>query len=279
MLVSEQSLREGNLQDTLAQLQEQVRSHPANVQYRVFLFQLLSVLGQWSRAQTQLNVLGELDASTLAMVQTYREALRCEVLRTEVFAGQRSPLIFGNPEQWVALLMEAMRLTVQGHYRQAQSVREQAFEAAPATSGTLDGQPFAWIADADVRLGPVLEAIVNGNYYWIPFHHIRTIQLEKPADLRDLVWLPAQFVWTNGGEAVGLIPSRYPGSQDSADPLIKLGRRTEWMECEGDTYLGLGQRMLATDTGEYPLLDIREVRLDIVSQEEPDISALKLADD
>jgi type VI secretion system protein ImpE len=266
MILSEQSLREGNIEESLAQLQEQVRKNPANAQYRVFLFQLLVILGQWQRALTQLNVLGEMDASTLAMVQTYREALRCEVLRAQVFAGQRSPLIFGQPEQWVALLLEALQLTAQGHYRQAQTVRENAFETAPTTTGTLDGQPFAWIADADTRMGPMLEAIVDGRYYWIPFQHISKINLEKPEDLRDMVWAPVQFTWANGGETVGLIPTRYPDSQNSPDPHIRLAHKTEWTEYEGDTFLGLGQRMLATDSGEFPLLDTRLIQLDTAEE-------------
>ncbi|MEE4376953.1 MAG: type VI secretion system accessory protein TagJ [Candidatus Competibacteraceae bacterium] len=262
MILSEQSLREGNLEESLAQLQDQVRKNPAKAEYRVFLFQLLVVLGQWQRALTQLNVLGEMDASTLAMVQTYREALRCEVLRAQVFAGQRSPLIFGQPEEWVALLLEALQLTAQGHYQQAQAVRENAFETAPTTSGSLDGQPFDWIADADTRMGPMLEAIVDGRYYWIPFQRISKITLEKPEDLRDMVWAPVQFTWANGGETVGLIPTRYPGSQDSNDSQILLAHKTEWNEHESDTFLGLGQRVLATDVAEYPLLDTRLIELE-----------------
>lgn len=258
---AEQSLREGRVRDALAELQTQVRKEPANVQYRVFLFQLLAVLGQWERALNQLNVLGEMDAASLPMVQTYREAIRCELLRAEVFAGRRSPLVFGDPEPWVALLLEALRLIGEGHPAQAQVARDQAFEAAAATAGTVDGQPFAWLADADPRLGPVLEAIVNGRYYWIPFQRIRTIAFEQPADLRDYIWMPAQFTWANGGETVGLIPARYPESYASADPLVQLGRKTEWLEGEAGIYWGLGQRMLATDQGEYSLLDIRRIEL------------------
>jgi type VI secretion system protein ImpE len=261
MMQAEQSLREGRVQDALAELQAQVRKEPANAKYRTFLFQLLAVLGQWERALNQLNVLGEMDAASLPMVQTYREAIRCERLRAEVFAGRRSPLVFGDPEPWVALLLEALRLAAEGHQTQAQASRDQAFEAAAATSGTLDGRPFAWLADADPRLGPVLEAIVNGRYYWIPFQRIRAIAFEQPADLRDYVWMPAQFTWANGGETVGLIPARYPGSPASAEPLVQLGRKTEWLEGEAGVYLGLGQRMLATDQGEYSLLDIRRIEL------------------
>lgn len=261
MMPAEQSLREGRVQDALAELQAQVRKEPANAKYRIFLFQLLAVLGQWERALNQLNVLGEMDASSLPMVQTYREAIRCELVRTDVFAGRRSPLVFGDPAPWVALVLEALRLTAEGHPAEAQAVRDQAFEAAPATAGTLDGQPFVWLADADPRLGPMLEAVVNGRYYWIPFQRIRTIVLEQPADLRDYVWMPARFTWANGGETVGLIPARYPGSEASADPLIQLGRKTEWREGGAETWLGLGQRLLATDQGEYPLLDIRRIEL------------------
>ena len=81
------------MQDALTELQAQVRKEPANPRYRIFLFQLLAVRGQWERALNQLNVVGEMDATSLPMVQTYREAIRCELLRAEVFAGRRSPLV------------------------------------------------------------------------------------------------------------------------------------------------------------------------------------------
>jgi type VI secretion system protein ImpE len=209
----------------------------------------------------QLNVAGELDAATLAMVQTYREALRCESLRAEIFAGRHSPLVLGQPPQWLALLMEALRLGAQGKHGEAERLRSEAFEAAPATSGTLNGEAFEWIADADGRLGPVLEAIVNGRYYWVPFERIREIQIEAPEDLRDMVWLPAHFELANEGEAFGLIPSRYPSSESSDDGLVQLGRKTEWQEQDGGLFVGLGQRLLTTEAGDYSILDVRQITL------------------
>ncbi|MFQ5506816.1 MAG: type VI secretion system accessory protein TagJ, partial [Planctomycetota bacterium] len=161
----------------------------------------------------------------------------------------------------VALLVEALRLTAGERHDEARELRDRAFEEAPASTGTIDQQPFEWIADADSRLGPILEAIVNGRYHWIPFDRIRRIQLERPADLRDSVWMPVHFTWANGGDAVGLVPSRYPGSERSVDNLIQSARKTEWIE-SGDAFLGLGQRMLTTDQGEHPLLDIRSIVLD-----------------
>ncbi len=264
---TEDWLRGGDPSTALSDLQEQVRKNPSNAKLRVFLFQLLAIEGRWDRALTQLKIAGELDPGNLAMVQTYREALSCEALRDEIFAGHRSPLIFGQPATWIALLVEALRLAAAGEIEQSQQVRDEAFAAAPATRGVIDDQPFEWIADADPRLGPVLEAIISGRYYWVPFNHIREIRVEAPADLRDVVWMPAYFTWANGGESVGLIPTRYPGSQASADPQLRLARRTDWAERGAELFVGLGQRMLATDAGEYPIMDARAIRLETEATE------------
>lgn len=262
---AEISLQQGNVSEALANLQDQVRKDPSNPKLRIFMFQLLAVAGQWQRALTQLNVCGELDASTLLMVQTYRTALQCEVLRAEIFAGKRSPLIFGDPQQWLALLIEALRLEADQHIAEAAVLRSQALGLAPTSTGTVNSTAFTWLADADSRLGPVLEAIVKGNYYWIPIQQISSIEIEKPSDLRDSVWLPAVFTWPNGGQASGLIPTRYPGSEVSPDSLVCLARKTVWQDKGNDNYHGLGQRLLATDTDDYPLMEIRSIKLQAVA--------------
>ena len=260
---AEQALREGDTQRALKLLQDQIRSAPADAKLRVFLFQLLSVLGQWERALNQLTVAGELDASTLAMVQTYREAIQCERLRVDVFRGKRVPLLFGEPQAWVALLIEAMLREGQGAFGDAQKLRDQAFEQAPSSSGQIDGKAFVWLADADMRLGPVLEAVVNGRYYWIPMAHLAKVTLEAPVDLRDCVWTAAQLEFTNGGESVALIPTRYCGTDLAQSPLA-LARLTEWTEAQPGLFVGAGQRMLTSDVGDIGLLDVRSIVFDPV---------------
>ncbi|GAC1409291.1 MAG: type VI secretion system accessory protein TagJ [Burkholderiaceae bacterium] len=263
---AEQSLRDGDVALALQRLQEQVRAHPGDAKLRIFLFQLLGVIGQWERALTQLEVAAGLDPSALLMAQLYREALRCEVLRTQVFAGKKSPMIFGTPEPWLALLIESLVVAANGQASSSLELRAQAFDQAQAVGGLLDGQRFEWISDADSRLGPVLEAIIDGKYYWIPFSRVSEIVIDPPADLRDVVWMPAQFTFSNTGQAVGLIPTRYPGSETSEDPLLALGRRTVWRELAPSVYHGLGQRVLATDTGDYPLMDIRKITIDALAE-------------
>ncbi|MEM7668085.1 MAG: type VI secretion system accessory protein TagJ [Pseudomonadota bacterium] len=256
---AEELLKEGNLSGALQALQDAVRKNPADAKLRIFLFQLLTVLGDWKRAITQLKVCGELDQNATTMAQSYREGIICEVYRQKVFSGEKEPLIFGEPAEWLALLIEALKVQAAGKIAEAAGLRARAFEAAPTSSGTLNGDPFEWIADADSRLGPVLEVIVNGRYFWAPFATIHKLIIEPPSDLRDRVWTPAQITWSNGGDIVAFIPTRYAGTDTDGDDAQKLGKATGWTDLGSDTFVGLGQRTLATDQADYALMDAREI--------------------
>jgi len=259
--LAEQTLKNGDPVAALASLQEQVRARPEDARLRVFLFQLLCVLGQWERALTQLNVATTLDAGALAMAQVYGDAVRCEAVRRDVFDGRKSPMIFGQPEQWLALLIESLLVGARGEAARAEDLRLRAFDEAETSAGLINGQPFEWIADADSRLGPVLEAVINGRYYWVPFARLRQVTLEEPADLRDVVWMPAQLQFENGGESVALIPTRYAGSETSGDGLLMLARKTEWETMGEAAHRGLGQRILTTEAGDVPLMELRSLAI------------------
>jgi type VI secretion system protein ImpE len=260
-MTAEEYLQQGDLKGALQKLQEHVRGQPGKVEYHIFLFQLLAVLGQWDRALIQLNVIEELDDAALAMVVMYRQIIDCERFREEVFLGHRDPVVLGQPGEWVALLRQALKLTAEGQYSKSQEFRGRAFELAPALSGSIDGTDFSWLADSDARLGPILEVIVEGHYLWAPLEHIASVTIEKPVDLRDILWLPAHFAWVNGGDYdyYGVIPARYPASYNSGDPLLALCRKTAWEDCGNDLFLGLGQKILTTGAADFPLLDVRSI--------------------
>lgn len=256
---AEQLLQEGDPDGALAALEDRVRKAPEDPLLRVFLFQLLCVLGRWQRAIAQLKTCATLSPQAQTMAQMYRMAIICEVHREKVFRGEKLPLIFGEPEKWIAWMIEALKLQAQGDQTAAGDLRAWAFDAARPVPGTLNGIPFTWIADADPRLGPLLELIVNGRYFWAPFTAIQRIRLDAPADLRDRVWMPATVTWSNGGDVIALIPTRYPGTTEVADNQLRLAQATDWVGDEAQTAIGLGQRLLATDTADCALMDLREL--------------------
>jgi len=258
---AEELLRASRLDEAQNALEQAIRSDPADAKLRVFFFQLLAILGQWDRSLTQLRVAAQLDAINLLIAQTYGAVLSCEVLRSHIFAGDQTPLIFGQPTPWMGWLVQANILAARGDYEAATGLRDEALDAAPAIGGTVDGKSFEWLADADSRLGPMLEAVVDGKYYWVPFQAIKAIQISDPKDLCDLVWAPASFTWINEGQSQGFIPTRYPYSEASEHDAVRMARRTEWVEKPAKTYFGLGQRMFATDVQEYAILDIRRIDL------------------
>ncbi len=259
---AEQAVRDGDLGLALRQVKQAVRDNPSEAKYRIFLFQLLAITGDWEKAGDQLKSAGLLDAGSLALSAVYTAAIACERERAAVFAGERLPVLVGEPEPWQAWLIEACKLSGQGRHAEAARLRADAFAQAPATACSVNGQACEWIADADSRLGPVLEMIVNGEYRWVPFDRLRSLVCEAPSDLRDLAWTAATCTWRNGGVTAVLIPTRYFATESSSDHQLLLARRTEWLPLAEPEYRGLGQRQFVTDQGDFALLDIRQITFD-----------------
>jgi type VI secretion system protein ImpE len=127
-------------------------------------------------------------------------------------------------------------------------------------SGTLNGQPFLSIEDADPRIGARLEVFAGDSYMWLAFDQIASIEMRPPQKLRDLLWAPATIHTAEGFEGADLgevlLPVLSPFSSAHADDLVRLGRMTVW---EGEA--PFGQKMLLVDDEEIPLLDIRSLEI------------------
>lgn len=260
---AEALLRLGDLAGALQVLQAAVRAAPGSARERVFLAQLLMVQGAWQRALAQLQVAAQLDEANATMAHAYRLAIAAEAVRRAVFAGERSPPLLGEPMPWMATLLDAVSRTcasVGGPAGNADALLD-ALGNAPQVAGHIDGQRFAWLGDSDMRLGPMFELIVNGTYYWVPGQSIRSLRFEAPQDLRDLVWLPVDAEWRNGGTASALMPVRYPAIE-GRDAALLMARRTEYEEICPSCWIGLGQRVFVTDEDEHAALDVRVIEFD-----------------
>lgn len=248
--------RDQTLAEQQAELVAKIRSQPDSLPLRVHLAQLSMLTGNWTRAVAQLQTAATLAPSAIPMAQMYREAIRCELQREKVFAGELPPQTIGEPEPWFATLSQSLASRGKDDAL-ADALMQQAFEAAPATRFVLDGTPLEWLADADSRLGPVCEIILKGQYYWLPFDHIQKLEFDPPSDLRDLVWLPGRLTLRNGGQHVVLVPSRYPRSYGQSDERLVLASLTTWQPIGEDAYAGLGQRSWVSDVDDHAFLGVR----------------------
>jgi type VI secretion system protein ImpE len=245
---ADQLLRAGDLDGARRALVEVVRAKPSDEGARMFLFQLLSVAGEWDKAVTQLNLLAQLSPEAQMLSVAYGQAVQAERVRADVFAGkQRLALLVAS--DWAEGLCEAIEHYALGRTGEGDAARDLAFEAAPDAPGTLDGEEFEWIADADARFGPAFEAIIGGRYGLVAFDAVASIKSDGPKDLRDTVWYPVQLAFKSGQSVAALLPTRYPGSEASTDINERLGRATGWRDTPAGQ-AGSGQHLWALSTGE-----------------------------
>ena len=252
-------LRKGDVVGARAALTDIVRSRPGDPKPRMFLFQLLALVGEWDKSRKALQTLAQLEPEAQMLAAAYNQAIAGEELRASVFAGQAEMPLLANADGWAAGVAGGIALLARGDEAGAIAARDAAFDAAPDMPGRLNGEPFEWIADADSRFGPTLEVIVAGRYGLLPFDAVARIISEGPRDLRDLVWYPVEITLRSGQSVAGFVPARYPGSEASADPAEQLARVTGWHDTQWGQR-GSGQRLwVRSDGADCGILGLRSL--------------------
>lgn len=226
------------------------------------LFQLLALQADWEAASNQLVAYSELVGRQSPLPIIFNQVIQAEVRRKYVFQGEEAPTIFGEPPEWITYLLQSLRASAQMKFADAAALRKKALDTAPAVPGIINGQPFAWIMDGDSRVSIIFEAIVNGQYYWIPQCRLREIHMELPSQARDAIWAAASLTLDNSSVLSAFIPVRYPDAQSWKSDALKLARETAWENPSPDFFMGSGQRIWMTDAGEYSLLETREILFD-----------------
>ncbi|NQZ81624.1 MAG: virulence protein SciE type [Colwellia sp.] len=260
---AESFLQAGDLQSCKKQLFNDIKKDPSNVELRIFLFQLSCINRDWQRADTQLDVLKDLSDSTLAMVNTYKQLIECELKREKVLSGNIEPVCFGEPSAWLAYYVKAYQHYCNNEIEQANQLLQEGAEMAPAISGSINDEAFEWLSDGDIRFGPSIEVMLNGGYYWLPLEYVNEISFEPVDDLRDLVWRPANLTLKNKGQLIVFIPVRYPITAETNDAQL-LARTCDWQEPVENFYMGNGQRVFVSDQAEYPLLNVKTIKFNHV---------------
>ncbi|WP_431208743.1 type VI secretion system accessory protein TagJ [Burkholderia cepacia] len=243
------------LADQIARIEARIRSQPTTAPHRLALFQLLCIVGEWSRAIRQLQVWANLEPSQARTAQMYRDLIRAERWRAKVVEGREHPGAVHASKPWIDALLEAMRHAADGQVEQADIVRDAAFRAAPNVPLVTPSGHAAWIADSDSRFGPVCEFITAGHYRWVPFVDLAAWHMSQPTQPVDLIWAPCALTLVDGSLIHGFMPARYPGSEAGSD-AVRLGRETLWRDIGRTGVVALGQKTWATDLGDFSLFEL-----------------------
>lgn len=252
-------LNEGKLSAAIQQVTQDVKSKPADVASRIFLFELLCFAGDLERAEKQIDVVGHQSEQMQIGTIVYREVIAAERARNAVFCKGGNPDFLTAPPEYAALYLEALNLRRNGEGEKARVLLEKALESAPSVTVQLDGQEYESFEDSDVFFGPFLELLVNEKYAWLPFEQIRRIEIAKPKQLRDLIWARAKVEAKGGDLGEVFVPVLYPSSAAHPDELVKLGRVTDWVDIGGGLSRGVGQRLFLAGGQERGLLELGEL--------------------
>ena len=255
-------LREGRLALAIEQQTQEVKSKPAEVSGRIFLFELLCFAGSFDRAETQLDVIAHQSTEMQVGVEVYRQLLTAERARRGVFTEGRTPDFLTAPPDYVPLHLEALTLQREKQPEKARALLEKALDMHPELPGEADGTAFREFEDADLFLSPFLELIVNDKYAWLPYEQIQRIEIAKPRQLRDLLWARGKLEARGGDLGEVFLPVLYPGSADHAVEAIKLGRQTDWIEAGSGLTRGVGRRLFVIDGAERDMLELSEIKFD-----------------
>ncbi len=238
--------REGNLAGALTAANAAVRRAPTDIGARVLLAELLAFSGNIERADVVLDACADLDPTAAIVVAEFRQLLRGETARRQLFSDGRVPEFLGEPTAAQRSSLAAIVALRNGDASEAARLAAEAEAARPHPSGTLRGAPFDDMRDADDLLSSCLEVITTtGKYFWIPPERVLVLEFHPAKRPRDLFWRRATMQVADGPDGDVYLPVIYPSmtaaAADAMNDALRLGRATDWQQAgDGGPTLGLG---------------------------------------
>jgi type VI secretion system protein ImpE len=219
----------GKLEEAIEAANGEVRQNPADADARAFLADLLSLIGNFERADVQLDALAKILPGAGAAVALGRQLVRAEQWRQQCFQEGRVPELLGAPEERLQLHLRALAELRAGDPAAAAELLERAEALRRPLRGRGSAGAFEDFRDADDLVGGFFEVLTStGKYYWVPMERVARLELRPLERPRDVLWRRAAMEVRSGPEGDVYLPAIYaPLPQELA---ARLGRTTEWSE-------------------------------------------------
>jgi type VI secretion system protein ImpE len=248
--------RAGKLNDAIATAQTVLRKAPTDLGARVLLAELLAFAGNLERADVILDAASTIDPSAALVVAEFRQLVRADMARRQLFRDGRVPEFLGEPTETQRLQLAALVALRAGDLAGAAQLVANAEANRPQTPGQHNGTAFDDLRDVDDLLAGSVEVLTTtGKYYWIPTERLISVTFHPPKRPRDLLWRRASMSVDQGPDGDVYIPAVYAGD-DTMTEAQRLGRETDWREADGGPVRGLGQRVFLLGEEDVAIMEL-----------------------
>ncbi|RVV98305.1 nitrogen fixation protein [Mesobaculum littorinae] len=245
-----QDLKSALSQDDLAAARglaaARVKTHPRDVEARMFLAELCVIAGELDRAETHAKLAATAAPDAAVGLGVFRQHLRALHARDAWWTQGALPTFPTGPSALSAL---ALRLNI--------ALRDEDGAAAAKALAALDDlrgeQPVVYdgteagdLRDLDDRLPHAIEALsAGGHYLWLDFAQISELAFHPASRPIDMVLRRARVTLQDGSAADIRVPAIYPeprggtsapnapASAAPADIALRLGRGTDFLDLPG----------------------------------------------
>lgn len=260
MTTAKEYYLEGNLTKAVEQITEEVKNAPSSAAKRAFLVELLCFNGEWERADKQLNALLSLDEKSALTVGTWRQLIRAAQARDDVYNDGAIPEVIELPTERIELALKLQLAERENDQKQCDKLLNAINSLETKNEYSINNTVVSDWRDLDDLNSGILELLgTNGKYFWVDFDQVESIEFDEPTRPLDLLWRKAAIALKSGTAGEVFVPAIYP-SQKTEDDLLKLGRKTDWIE-KGSLVKGEGLRTWLVGDDAVSLMDIKNIEL------------------
>jgi type VI secretion system protein ImpE len=256
--------RAGKLNEAIAAATAAVKAAPTDLGQRVLLAEFLLFAGNLERADVILDAASQIDPSALLVVSEFRQLLRAETARRQLYRDGRVPEFLGEPEPTEQASLAAFVALRAGDIPDAIAQAEAAETLRPRAPGSIGSIAFDDFRDADdLHPGYIETLTTTGKYYWIPVSRIESMLFHPPKRPRDLVWRRCSMSVANGPDGDVYIPATYYAEANTIDDAHRLGHVTSWTDEADGPVRGTGQRLFLVGEEAIGIMDLTQLEFSL----------------
>jgi len=266
-----QLLLEGRLMAAVEACKQAVKSQPSQIEPRVALYELSVFLGDWDRCKNQVETIMSLGGDPLHWLG-HMANIHAAKSRAACWQGRERPPVIGDcdadDQQMFNRYWRAAVAAAGGDYAVVASNAAD-YGGLMFGPGRINGVGVEALSTIDSRLPGVLEVSDGGEYAWLWLGAVSRIEMQGGAtNLSEIMWIPSRVFFTNGEVKSVAVFGLYPATEGSTNPLVMLGRETEWDESSDTLSLGSGGQLFDVDDRPVPFQQVRLIEFELPDQPE-----------